>query len=297
MSCILIMSEDDSIGQELKKAFSSSIRECEVICGSPDANAMKIEDFAALNVDLILVKISSDVIKEEFFQAILTRCRSEDIPVLFLLEDQMVSGEFHPDNLPVSDYLTGPVVSRDVVRRGKFLIMVKRRIDQLRDQAVVDELTGVFNRRYLHEQLNIRLGESRRYSTPFSFILFDIDHFKAINDTYGHWFGDAVLKNIAEVVMLQLRKQDILARYGGEEFAVMLPYTDFSGANILAERVRKSVSESTHTKGEHTAGVTVSLGVASVPKDKLESVEDLIVCADSRLYKAKKSGRNQSVFE
>ena len=198
MSRILIMSEDDSTGQELKKAFSSSIRECEVICGSPDANAMKIEDFAALNVDLIIVKISSDIIKEEFFQAILTRCRSEDIPVLFLLEDQKISGEFHLHDLPVSDYLTGPVVIRDVVRRGKFLIMVKRRIDQLRDQAVVDELTGVFNRRYLHEQLNIRLGESRRYSTPFSFILFDVDHFKGINDTYGHWFGDVVLKNIAE---------------------------------------------------------------------------------------------------
>ena len=96
MSCILIMSEDDSIGQELKKAFSLSIRECEVICGAPDANAMKIEDFAALNVDLILVKISSDVIKEEFFQAILTRCRSEDIPVLFLLKIRWFLENFTP---------------------------------------------------------------------------------------------------------------------------------------------------------------------------------------------------------
>ena len=297
MSCILVISEDDSITQQLKKAFSSSTREHEVICVAPGANTMKVEEFAAMTVDLVLVKDGSTIMLHEDIQTIFTRCRSQDIPVLFLLEDEKNSGEFQRLNLAVSDYLPGPIFLRDVVRRTEFLIMVKRRIDQLRDQTVVDELTGGFNRRYLYEQLKIRLGESRRYSTPFSFILLDIDHFKAINDTHGHWFGDAVLKNVAEVVMLQMRKQDVLARYGGEEFAIMLPYTDFLGANILSERVRESVSQFTHTQGEHTARVTISLGVASVPTNKLESVEDLIECADSRLYKAKKSGRNQSAYD
>ncbi len=177
------------------------------------------------------------------------------------------------------------------------MLKVKHRLDLLRAQAVVDELTGAYTRRFLDKQLRMRLGEARRHRTSVSLILFDLDNFKDVNDTYGHPFGDTVLKGTAELARRRIRKEDILARYGGEEFAVVLPHTDRPGAAVLAERLRESVAGQLHSNGGRSERVTISLGIASFPLDEADSVEKLIECADSRLYKAKDSGRNRSVFD
>ena len=139
----------------------------------------------------------------------------------------------------------------EVARRTELLLKVRQRLDQLRAQAVFDELTGAYNRRFLNEQLRVRLGEARRHRTPVSLILFDLDHFKKGNDTYGHPFGDTVMQGTAELARRQMRKEDILARYGGEEFAVMLPHTDRPGRLFWRNGCgRRRPGTSTRTGGE-----------------------------------------------
>lgn len=155
----------------------------------------------------------------------------------------------------------------------------------------VDGLTQIFNRRYFNEALEREVNRSKRYSRVLSLIAFDLDHFKAINDTYGHLVGDSVLRLIAAAVKPRLRREDIFARTGGEEFAVLLPEIGMEGALVTAEKVR-SIAQSTPLKHEQEQiRCTVSLGVATLVDDA--SPEDLYKRADERLYEAKQSGRNR----
>jgi diguanylate cyclase (GGDEF)-like protein/PAS domain S-box-containing protein len=158
--------------------------------------------------------------------------------------------------------------------------------------ATLDELTNVFNRRRLFELGERELERSRRYQVPLSAILLDIDHFKKINDTYGHTVGDKVLTGIASMISRNIREIDLFGRYGGEEFVVLLPQAESVRAREVAERLRVLVSELRfHTeRGEFS--VTISLGIAGVTSE-VHSLATLIDRADQAMYEAKQAGRNQ----
>jgi diguanylate cyclase (GGDEF)-like protein len=157
----------------------------------------------------------------------------------------------------------------------------------------VDGLTQIFNRRYFNEALEREVNRSKRYARVLSLIAFDIDHFKTINDTYGHLVGDSMLRLIASAVKPRLRREDIFARTGGEEFAVLLPEIGMDGALVIAEKIR-GIAQNTSLKHEQEQiRCTVSLGVATLGDDA--SPEDLYKRADERLYEAKQSGRNRVV--
>jgi len=228
----------------------------------------------------------------------LERARSFDVPLL-LLGPELPPAEWGALlHAGASAYVVTPLDTDILAAQVSVFLRTKERLDQLRDQAVIDELTGVYNRRYLDEQLGNRLGEARRYDTAISIGLMDIDHFKAVNDDHGHPVGDTVLAGLAALVRRQMRKEDLLARYGGEEFAIVLPHTDRLGAAILAERVREAVSEHPFdVAGGQGLSITVSMGLASFPVDAAEDVAQLLRVADERLYEAKNSGRNQTVFD
>jgi len=165
---------------------------------------------------------------------------------------------------------------------------------KIRLQADTDALTGVASRRYLLAELEARLLEAGRYQRPFSLFLIDVDHFKNINDQFGHQVGDLMLKLISDVCSASIRKVDTIGRYGGEEFLVICPNTASSEARLLAERMRQAVSEAS-LEGEYSElRVTISIGVAS-SEDWSESAHDLIGLADEALYHAKNRGRNQVV--
>jgi diguanylate cyclase (GGDEF)-like protein len=166
--------------------------------------------------------------------------------------------------------------------------------DEIYRMTTVDGLTQVFNRRYFEDAIERELSRSRRYSRPLSLVLIDIDHFKKINDTWGHLAGDAVLKDVARTVRTRTRREDVLARYGGEEFALLLPEIDLKGASLLAEKVRKLVEKHTFTFDGEDIDVTLSAGVATVQK-KGEDAHELIRKADEKLYEAKSAGRNRVV--
>jgi diguanylate cyclase (GGDEF)-like protein len=156
----------------------------------------------------------------------------------------------------------------------------------------VDALTQVFNRRYFNEALQREFNRSRRYGRALSLILFDIDHFKRVNDTHGHLAGDNLLRQIAAAVKPRLRREDVFARTGGEEFGVLLPEVGLEGARTTADKVRRIV-EATPLKHEREViTCTVSLGVAATAADET-SGEELYKRADLRLYEAKQAGRNR----
>ena len=158
----------------------------------------------------------------------------------------------------------------------------------------MDALTQTHNRRYFNEALERECQRSLRYKRSLALVLFDIDHFKRINDTHGHVAGDSVLRQLAFVVKPRLRSQDVLARVGGEEFAVLLPEVEPGGALIAAEKVRKLVESARFVADNKAFQCTVSVGVASFDA-KMSAPVELYDAADKKLYEAKRAGRNRVV--
>ncbi len=156
-------------------------------------------------------------------------------------------------------------------------------------KSSIDGLTGLYNRHQFDISLNHEFNRSQRYKTPFSLAMIDIDHFKNINDTLGHQFGDFVLKEISQIIQQAFRKTDIVYRYGGEEIAILMPETDSEHAFLPLERLRQKISS--HDFGGEN--VTVSIGVAGYKNNN--SASEILKSADNMLYKAKNSGRNKVV--
>jgi diguanylate cyclase (GGDEF)-like protein/PAS domain S-box-containing protein len=166
---------------------------------------------------------------------------------------------------------------------------------ELREQAIRDPLTGLFNRRYLNETLDRELARAARENYPVSFIMSDIDHFKTINDTYGHPVGDIILQNLAAELTSHARVGDIICRHGGEEFLVILPGVPINTAHQIAERSRISFQESQISDGGFEIRATLSSGIAAFPENGTSSM-DLIALADQAMYQAKSNGRNRVVI-
>lgn len=166
--------------------------------------------------------------------------------------------------------------------------------EQMEKMATTDGLTNLFNHRTFQTKADEALAQSRRYGRKCALILTDIDHFKSVNDTYGHPTGDMVLRGVAKLLRAQARDTDIVARYGGEEFVIVMPETDAQGARIIAERIREAVQAEVFQTEMGPLKVTLSLGIATAPDDSTEK-QALIDLADQCLYHAKHHGRNQSV--
>jgi diguanylate cyclase (GGDEF)-like protein len=161
--------------------------------------------------------------------------------------------------------------------------------------AITDGLTQVANKRAMLEFLDREVARASRHHRPLSLAILDVDHFKKVNDTYGHLAGDGVLKGVAESAQRIVRKDELLARYGGEEFVLILPETPLPKAKAFAERIRQLVANETFEYEGQTIAVTVSLGVAELQPD--EQGESLIRRADAFLYQAKHEGRNRVIGE
>jgi diguanylate cyclase (GGDEF)-like protein len=168
--------------------------------------------------------------------------------------------------------------------------------DELKHLAAVDFLTGLFNRRHFFEIASREFVKSTRYDRPLSVIIFDIDLFKDVNDTYGHLVGDQVLVHLGHLVRGMTRESDIAARYGGEEFVILLPETDCNKARIFAERLRQSIQDSPVPNNSIFIHITVSVGVSGKDDEKHAKLfDELISQADQSLYKAKSLGRNRVI--
>jgi diguanylate cyclase (GGDEF)-like protein len=160
-------------------------------------------------------------------------------------------------------------------------------------QATTDRMTKLFSHHYFQQNLDEEITRAHRYGTTLSLIMFDIDHFKKFNDTYGHLQGDLIIKEIANILRGSVRTIDFTARYGGEEFAVILPEVKAEGAEVVAERIRRIIEEHPFRGEEETLYVTVSIGVAEFKPARMRSPSQLIAEADKALYQSKEMGRNR----
>lgn len=164
----------------------------------------------------------------------------------------------------------------------------------LYELVTLNRMTNLYNHHYFHIRLTEEINRAKRYNHALTIIMADIDHFKRVNDTYGHQEGDAVLISFADLLKTMIRKTDIVARYGGEEFAIILTESDIEKGQIVAEKIRKSIEKKefvTHDKVKHN--ITVSFGVASLNNSKPETEFELIELVDHALYQSKRNGRNR----
>lgn len=166
---------------------------------------------------------------------------------------------------------------------------------QLERLAITDYMTGIYNIRYFYSRLEDEFSRSGRYNTPMGCIMFDIDYFKRVNDTYGHRIGDIVLREFAQLIRGRTRRSDIFARYGGEEFIMILPEIQKEEAIMKAEELRKVVEEYRFMGLEDNDRITVSMGIACIPDAQIKTPDDLISVTDQALFAAKHKGRNQII--
>ena len=167
--------------------------------------------------------------------------------------------------------------------------------DRLQKLAAIDPLTGVYNRRFGMARLHEEFGRAVRQAVPLGVLMFDIDHFKSVNDTYGHLVGDRVLSRIAKLSRSVMREGDIMIRFGGEEFLAVLPAASRDDIRSVGERLRRLVAEASIKDGDQSISVTISIGGTSYPEIDVQGDQDLVKLADEALYAAKESGRNRLV--
>jgi diguanylate cyclase (GGDEF)-like protein len=245
----------------------------------------------AISPDLILLDV--DMPKPDGFEV----CRSlksdpvlSAIPIVFLSGASSTAEKVRGLDLGATDYITKPFDSAELRARVSVALRTKYLVDLLAQQAMIDSLTGLFNRAHFEQRLEAEVSLARRAGTNLSCLMIDVDHFKNVNDQFGHSAGDLVLRSLAQVLKDSCRTEDIAHRLGGEEFVALLPNTAAANATILAERLRQALANMRVTFRGTVIQTTCSIGVA----DLTTSGEDGILhAADQALYRAKNNGRNQ----
>ncbi len=260
--------------------------------------------------DLVLLDmVLPDMDGLEVLRIVKARSEERFIPVIILSVKADLDSKVAGLRIGADDFLAKPFAEAELLARCAAMLRIKKLQDELHatqkkleEQSITDALTGLRNRRFFDERLHEEFGRAQRYSDPVSLIMLDLDHFKRVNDRYGHQTGDVVLRESAGLLKGSLRDPDIPARYGGEEFAVILPKTHVQGALAVAERIWRAIGNKVfrHALGDGRGGtpppvevrITVSIGIAFFPSKDISSAELLVKYADEALYQAKNSGRN-----
>lgn len=281
------------------------------ILAANDANtALKLVEVADPSVILLDLSMKTPDGKE-FLNLLKKKDTLTDVPVIILSQDTDISSQVYGFLQGANDYIGKPFQFQELLARinnqiriynvqknlkNKNRELIKRNI-LLEQMAITDSLTKLYNKGYILRRLDSELTRTVRYNESISVIMIDIDHFKKINDSFGHIAGDSILKKLAEKLAESVRDVDIVARYGGEEFLVVCPNTSISGASILAERIRENIQNTIFHANGTDIRITVSLGLTSLsPSSHINSDLNsgkLLEEADLALYKAKSAGRNK----
>jgi len=248
----------------------------------------QMKEYSLLNPSLIVIEpgvVVKDVLMTTKFSC----------PILFvgpIFTDITVRAEGY-------DFISTPVNQDELLIRAKALLKIKDYKDSLSTATTTDELTGLHNRKYLHERLDAEISRAKRYKTQLSCLLFDIDFFKVVNDMYGYDWGDVLLRSLADKLKSLIRKEDVLTRYGDEEFLLVLPNTSEENAFLFAERFRRDIEKMEFIPAgeEERHPITISGGISTYPC--LENVEEdantIIRYSEHALYNAKKRGKNKII--
>lgn len=248
----------------------------------PDMNAFDVEN---ISVEIFPIgEAEKSVLQPEELEIVF------QMPLV--IDNVIVGAMVFIDNreveLNLSDLTTIGLISDQFTLVSEKLML----LNEVKEMAIKDFLTGVYNRRHFMERLTQEFARAKRFYTPLSLVMADIDHFKKINDTYGHLVGDQILVHVSKIIEENLRKVDITARYGGEEFVMLLPFTTREGALVAVTRIKQAIDSYVFNCDGHDVKVTISFGVSSFPENSLNDEAAFILTADNALYAAKEGGRN-----
>lgn len=267
----------------------SSEPECRSIVLADDCPRIALLDWSSQDIDgLELCRTIRGRSKDSYIYTILLSSKNKPEDIVKGLDagaDDFISKPFNTNELKVR------------LRTGERIIQLQNDLletrELLQQAAITDTLTGLFNRRALYSQMQQELIRSKRSDSPFGIIMLDIDHFKSINDTYGHITGDHVLKEASQRILNSIREYDVAGRYGGEEFLVQAPDCSEESTKCIAERIRQSFQQTPFQVSNHSVPVSVSAGYMSITGKAFDcSIELLVNHVDKALYCAKRNGRN-----
>jgi diguanylate cyclase (GGDEF)-like protein len=287
---ILMVDDEEANLYALRLILESKGYRCLEASSGPEA----IEAATESNPDVILLDVHMPEMDGfEVCRRLKADARTSHVPIVFLTARYRDHEEIARGlEVGAYDYVTKPFNTAELTARIGVMLRIRRAEDQARQASLTDSLTGLHNRRFLHQRLEEELSRSQRHGVPLTCVMLDLDHFKKINDTYGHAVGDNVLRDVASILRRHIRKSDIAVRYGGEEFVIVLFSSDARSTATVAERVRADVEDHVLKSGDETFRLTVSVGIASYPEEGIKSADDLLRRADSALYQAKGGGRN-----
>ncbi|HZV82617.1 MAG TPA: diguanylate cyclase [Geobacteraceae bacterium] len=298
---VLIIDDSDTIREQIVQTIKEAALFDLVYQAGDGIEAFKL--LLGNRIDLIICDLEMPRIDGiKLLGMIATREELRDIPVIMLTGREDRELKIRLLGQGASDYVTKPFDAGELVARVRVHLKIKSLQDELKQSnemlkqlSNTDPLTKLYNRRYMLDMLEKEIQRAKRKGTRLSLILMDIDHFKKVNDLYGHQSGDQVLVTVAKLAAADLRGYDFTARYGGEEFVIALPETGHDDALMIAERVRHRIELHNFSGMLGTLRVTISMGVATCPTDFIGSIDDLIREADTALYRAKAAGRNRVV--
>ncbi len=300
---ILLVEDSPTQAQQVGLLLESAGYEVSVASTGDEA----LEMIQELGPDLVILDV---ILPDMDGYTVCRRIRKQVlsyIPVLMLTQRADVEDRVDGLEVGADDYLAKPFDEREFLARVAALLRIKqlqdelqhrlqnerRAYESLRQIALTDSLTKLYNRHHFAEMLQREFDTAQRYGTPLACIMIDIDHFRHFNNRYGHAIGDWVLQGVAQLLMENVRRVDVVARYGGEEFVILLPMSNLTAATETATRLRQLVE---NQRWESPAGplkITISLGVAAFPEAAVDRAEDLVDYADQALLRAKANGRNR----
>ncbi len=301
---LILLVDDDAY---VRRFFGQQLKQAGYRVDEVESGDRALEAIRSLRPDLVLLDILMPGLNG---LAVCARMRVDaevgDTPVLFLSSADDIPTKAAGFQLGAHDFLSKTIDPRELEIRVKAALAAKLQRDALKEAAIrlrsealrlqqeaqVDPLTGLPNRRALMEGGDRAMYLARYMEQPVSLYMIDVDHFKKVNDTWGHAAGDRILKQVATRIRANLREGDLCARFGGEEFSAVLPGANLGDAVGVAERIRQCIEAHRFSAGKEKVRVTVSVGIAAFPQDGA-TLEELLEVADQRLYAAKGSGRNR----
>ncbi len=297
---ILVIDDSESVRKDIIRTLQSHSVATYFHEAADGIEGLKV--LLEIKMDLVLCDVEMPRLDGfRFLSMVRSRDVLKNIPFIMLTAKEDQESKMRGYELGVADYITKPFGPGELVARVNVHLQIKKLQDELMkanellvEISYTDHLTGLYNRRYLMEVLEREFSRAQRNCGVLSLLILDIDQFKGINDRFGHQEGDTVLSRTASIFRNELRGYDTAVRYGGDEYIAVLPDTSLNDAIAVAERIRKSVNETTLSgklKGER---ISVSLGIAAYPGKGVETIEDLVREADGALYRAKAGGRNRT---
>ncbi len=294
----ILMVDDDASQAQQVQAKLHEVGADVIVISDP---AQAVESTETVDYDLIMV--STQLTTDDGLH-LCAHFRSQDstrnIPLLIIIEENDTDLMIKGLDMGINDYLITPIDSNEVVARVKIQIRRKKFQDALQDKgrksldmAIRDGLTNVFNRRYFDIHAEKMLNNSFSSGKPMALMLLDIDHFKMVNDTYGHQSGDEILKQLPLKVARCIRPTDLFARYGGEEFVIIMPDTSIQNAASVAERIRKSISSEGFTIPVEPGNIHKSISIGITYSETDDTISTMLERADKALYHVKNTGRDK----